>query len=492
MRKTLLCLFLLVSVGMIAQKIKTKKNIISIDNVEAAKVYKRENKATKETNYVFYDMQDKDSVSFRSYMIEAETYYSFKTSLATDTADLKFVLQSFTFNWEKALTELIVKKYKFITSNGLEKETIKDYIAKQEEKLIPAALEDIEGRSERYVKAKAMNLGITPDSEIMSQGNKIGDVIRPSSLEANKPLLFVDNARHTIASITDYNRAHGATVAPAVGKEFYANFSHISPEADAHAYILFQLAKRDYLPGQAGYAEYAAQNTIEDVKKLKEARRMNTVYGELELKKYRSIIGFFKCQFRQKENGRMVELKDLPEFSQDNYDGLQITVYPSSERLDGRDFDKIDFSEGRVIPIEECKSFVIHGVYDTDPNGVEVEEAYYPLSYSPVLTKLGLLGKITSETLVHWTRLIGPINYSGAAKFDDVLILMKMESLKEMKYKTLARDVFKKKDLLNFTKEYEAMKDKIEENADEYLKDEAGLTKFAKDFDRVIIDSKKW
>lgn len=487
MRKALLCLFLLVSVGMMTQKIKIKKNIISVDNVEAAKVFKRENKATKETNYVFYDMQDKDSVSFRSYTIEADTYYSFKTSLATDTADLKFVLQSFTFNWEKALTELIVKKYKFITNNGLEKETIKDYIAKQEEKLIPAALEDIQGTSERYVKAKAMNLGITPEGEIMSQGNKIGSVVIPSRLEAT-PLLFIDNSGHTIASITDYNRAHGATVTPADGKELHVNFSHISAEADAHAYILFQLAKRDYLPGQSKYAAYAAQNAIKDAEKLKEARRMNTVYGELELKKYSSIIGFFKCQFRQKENGRMVELKDLPEFSQDNLDSLQITVYPSSERLDGRDFDKIDFSEGRVIPIEECKSLVIHGVYDTDPNGVEVEEAYYPLSYSPVLTKQGLLGKIAFETEVHWTRLIGPINYSGAAKFDDVFILMKMESLKEMKYKTLARDVFKKKDLLNFTKEYPAMKDKIEQNADEYLKDEAGLQKFAKDLDQAIID----
>lgn len=497
---TILTLFLIMSVGVSAQKIKTKKDIILVDDKEVAQIEKREDKKTKEKTIVFYDMNRQDSVSFRQYKLAPqEIYYGITTSLVADTADMKLEVLSFTFNEEKALTELLVKQYNFITSAGFQSQTIKNYIVNQTEKIIPNALIEIAQAKEKNAQIDAMKLVVTPTWDVTRDGKGIAKIVNatikfpPQNFE---PIVFVDNSGNEFARISSWDGKK--TIVSTFNSrnleiDTRSSFSMESFRPDYLLEIVRLLAKEEYLPNQAlsfdvTKAEEAKQNMLAAASMLPEIKARTIVYGELGLKGHQPLFGFFKCQFRQTEDGNMNSFKESSVFDEDNYRGYQITYYTEPSRASNLDLNEVDFTSGRIIPISECSYFAIKAVYDKEGNQTMVNEAYSPTEFRPVYNGSGILGKIQGDRQLRFAMILTPPNYSGLTKYGDMYILSRVVNQKDKKYKSIARNYFTKKDLADFVKGYSAMEAKVEANGAEYLSGEEGLKKFAADFDTVIME----
>lgn len=492
--------------GLSAQKIKTKKNIISINDVEAARIEKRENKENKEKKFVYYDLSNGDSVVFQSYTLAPQKiYYGIKTSLTPDTADMKLEMLSFTFSEEKALTELIVKQYKFITAEGLQKETIKEYITNQTEKEIPKFFAEIARNTELDEKVDAMKLAITKDGVITQEGKKIGSINNYASLmpPQTTPIILSDNSGKEIARIIDVSKFGNETTIQTYDKKKFLfvtqrSFAMESYRTEYLSDIVHLLARKEYLPGQSNSPEAVekqnqaalAEAQTDDVKILKSK---TIVYGELAMKDNTTQIGFFKCQFRQTDEGNINEYKDFVPanptnysvIDKDNYDGKQITFYPKGDGKFARDrseLNDVDFNEGIIIPLKDCKIFSITATYDKDGKMSTTSENYAPIEFTAKYNGKSL-GFIPSK-YDRFALLLTNKNYTALYRFRNIYIL----SIEWANKKTLARDYFTQKELLDFAKDYPAMVDKIN-GENNYLDGEKGLIQFTKDFDQVIMKS---
>lgn len=494
---SLLVILMLFATNITAQKIKTKKDVIYIDDTEAARIEKRENKKSKEKSIVFYNLNNTDSIEFRRYLLAPqEFYYGIHTSLSKDTADVKLEMLSFTFNEEKALTELIVKRYKFITKEGFQNNEIKEYITNQTEKEIPKALARITADKAMEELVDGMKLAVSQTGEITQSGKKIGKIVNAQTMylpQDKDPIIFLDVDNNEIARLikVSNNLQNESTVKTYDDKEFVCkpqrSFSMESFRQEYLTSIIRELAKGEYLPGQNN--SFVVQSKIklqeEGHKKAMAESVFNSktiVYGELRLKNFAPQFGFFKCQFRQTEDGNVNEFRNTPLISERNYNGWEITYFekPLNNQEDG--LDKIDFTSGRIIPVKDCDIFIIKAIYDEKGNMTPTEEAYGRIEFSAKKYD----GKINLIPLKYdkFAQILTPRNYVTLYRSLDVYIL----SIVEGEKKTMAKDIFTKKDLLDFAKNYPAMIQKIE-GANDYLKGVEGLKQFAKDFDEIVIAS---
>ncbi len=310
------------------------------------------------------------------------------------------------------------------------------------------------------------------------------------------PIIFVDNKGNEFARIISLDN-WSATVLTYDQQNLKIptkkSFGMESFRQDYLLEIVRSLAMKEYLPGQARsfdvtVAEKAKQAQAADAEMMVEVKARTIVYGELGIKGHQPLFGFFKCQFRQTEDGKMDNFKESSAFDEDNYIGYRITYYEKPSRATNLDLAEIDFSSGRIIPISECTYFAIKAVYDKGGNQTVVDEAYVPTTFRPVYNGSGILGKIQGDNQTKFAMVLGSRNYSGLAKYNDMYILSRIVSLSEMKFKTIARNYFTKKDLVEFVKGYSDMEAKVEANEAEYLNGEEGLKKFTADFDIVIME----
>ncbi|MDR0824472.1 MAG: hypothetical protein LBN74_05215 [Prevotella sp.] len=486
-----LIIFLLFSTSITAQKIKTKKDIISIDDMEAARIEKRENKKSKEKSIVFYSLNNSDSIEFRHYTLAPqEIYYGIHTSLSQDTADIKLEMLSFTFNEEKAITELIVKQYKFIDKEGLQSNNIKEYIANQKEKEIPKALAKIAENKVLEEKVNEMKLAVSKTDEITQAGKRIGKIVnaltrfRPQDKD---PIIILDENNREIARITSVDTWNKTIVKTYDNEEFTckprADFSLDGFRYDYLTSVVRELAKGEYLPGQNNSFDVQQKIKLQKESIAKSVFKSKTiVYGELILKNYAPQFGFFKCQFRQTEEGNVNEFKNTPMINEDNYKGFEITYFDEPRNNDENGLDKIDFTSGRIIPIKDCDIFIISAVYDEQGNMTRVEEGYGPVEFSA--RKYDGQVSLIPQKYNKFSLILTPRNYVTLYRSLDVYIL----SINDGKKTAIGKDVFTKNDLLDFAKNYPKMIQKIEEE-NNYLNGEEGLKQFARDFDKAVIDS---
>jgi len=468
-KNSILAMLLLLSLGIQAQKVKIKKGLISVDNTEAALVKKRENKTTKEKSFVFYDIQQQDSVVFRAYALQAQDYYfGIHASFVSDTADMKMESVAFTFNEEKAVTELLVKKHKFITSGGLQKETVKNYITNQDERLIPQALAQVEKVKAMASIVASMDLKVTKNWNITSRDFVVGKIKDPTALAAfgrgSNPS-FLDKENNEFARITDASNVSSKTTIMTPRKSFEVEtntpYTAIESRQEYLTEIVKSIASNGYLPSNMLLAPLAIINQGE------------LVFGELKVKDHQSLFGFFSTSFLQDKNKSANQGDDY------------VIAYTSESRVDSDDdLSKIFFGGYKKINASECDMFSVTNTYDEQGKPSRAEEFYAPVTFTKKYNDPNT--KSTNPGGVKMGKLLAPRNYTAIYKYDDMYIL----SIEWGNKGTMARDYFVKEDLLEFAKDYPAMIQKIESD-NNYLNGEEGLKQFAEDMDDVIIANLK-
>jgi len=195
-------LMLLITVGGFSQKVKIKKNIISLDDVEVGTTEKYKNKDAKEEGYVYSDFKGENKITLVGYYFGTGigTYFMVKPNFAKDTAEIKMEYLYFTLSEHNALTDLLIKKYNFFDKNGMNIDNIKKYVSTEQEAQIPIIQENIRAEKRLKNEMEKMNIRVQADGTIVKTQNEvIGKFIAPN------PRFFVSKQNPIIIKDGQYN-----------------------------------------------------------------------------------------------------------------------------------------------------------------------------------------------------------------------------------------------------------------------------------------------
>lgn len=131
MKRLIIILFAaLLSCSLFSQKIKIEKKtgVMSIDNVEVVKLKTGED-IKKHLVYIFSDLSSDATLTLTGATPGKQPeYYIVSSSLSDKTSEMVFELVGFTLNPTTAITNLIVKKYQFFSTAGMNQKAISDFL----------------------------------------------------------------------------------------------------------------------------------------------------------------------------------------------------------------------------------------------------------------------------------------------------------------------------------------------------------------------------
>jgi hypothetical protein len=132
MKRTIIILFaILISGTVFGQKIKIDKKTgkMSIDNVEVSKFSSSSNSEKQEV-YSFTDLHSDDYVTLTMVKLskDGEPFLQVTSSLSDKTSEMDYEIVNFTLNMNSAISTLIVKKYNFFNTSGMNREAIINFL----------------------------------------------------------------------------------------------------------------------------------------------------------------------------------------------------------------------------------------------------------------------------------------------------------------------------------------------------------------------------
>ena len=320
-------LMLLVCTSGFSQKVKIKKSIISVDNVEVGITQKYENKETQEAGYTYSDMKGENKFTMvRYYLGQDSLFFVMRPNFTKDTAEIKMQYLYFTLNEQNALTDLLIKKYHFFDQNGMNTDVINEYVSAGYVQQIPLILQRKQGQKQAEEEQKQMvrDMNIRVINGIISTGGGelIGSIVpapNPNeSLSQNNPLIIKDEAGNSIATVTAGGNAiddFNATIVT-YDKNTFQHRPRSSYDKNNPTFfyqdIADFLASKEYLKGQRNsflvkkaeadkIRAEAAQTQAADRKAKTE------VDGILTLKNGKKIEGTFRFDYRQTQEGKLAQ-----------------------------------------------------------------------------------------------------------------------------------------------------------------------------------------
>jgi hypothetical protein len=210
--KKLLLLILLISTVHIgfAQKINIDKKtgILSIDKIDVGKV---EELKGSNAVYKFISLDGQDSLTMTELKEGNDIYFEVTASFNPKTTEMDYESVVFSLNAKSLVSNLIIKKYNFFTTEGMDKAAINNFINRsvetRKEKLAKEQAEQQARLAARQEKLKDINPVIQPDNTIINgnTGEKLGSVITAKNFakpSRNTPLGIKNEEDSTIAAVT--------------------------------------------------------------------------------------------------------------------------------------------------------------------------------------------------------------------------------------------------------------------------------------------------
>lgn len=387
-KKVLLILFsiFLGSIGLFAQKINyNKKNsLMSIDKVDVAKL-----EISKDANdhqvYTFYDLKsDATLVLTGATPGKQPEYYIVSSTLSDRKSEMLFEMVSFTLNPTNAIMNLVVKKYQFFTTSGMNQKAITDFLY-IEKRTQSDAIEKAENT------AQQMQLKVDSLAPIF-EGNKV------TSKSTGELLAIFENINNGFLIKDARNNVVGKAEKDVIGAGPIKTTSYILNTFDNKQYKLkveeVETAKisaigclitYDYL-GKGVNSYIVKKPQLDAIEKQNSQlnlafRQGKSVQGILTLDDGETIEGNFEIDFRAV----------LPDGTEYPLDDIGIMA-PYQKTAEHHYLDKNNKIKKRDYSERQMRSFQV-----TDSNNPDHEEFYCRIEYKPEqsggmgLTK-GLLG----------------------------------------------------------------------------------------------------
>lgn len=484
MRKINVVLFSLsVAIVCFAQDIKLKKNEIWIGTQKVGVTDKFNDKETKKKGYVFYDIDGNNGIRFEKQRVGSEYWYVVRPTFITDTVELKHEYLRFTFNEHAALTELLVKKYNFYGSDGMNIDTIKEYILTAEKDAIAKRIEELQKARAFQRELEKTGISIGPNKSILRGHNKElvgfltfgGELTRDGSTDSY--IVIQDEHKNTIAKVRGYKTTSECVISAYDGQEF----AYESPvlytlqnENDYNLYLARFMAYKEYFKGQPfAYATVmgakieADQKAREELKLIEKEdfeQRIN-VTGILYMKDEEIYTGKFQVKFRQTKNGSIGHIKTI-----DNTDyNAQLLVHSFIDPEKNKEKKK-------TFNVKHALRFEIDPEYTID----QQQEIYDAVKYT-VLREysneggLDLMQFIKLPAVERFAFRIIHTPVIGLNYYDGIYILKKANEEKGIGKKKYVAD-----DLKMIAKDCPEVLKKIEEGY--YLDKDSDLVQFVNDY----------
>lgn len=365
-------LMLLVCTSGFSQKVKIKKNIISIDDVEVGITEKYSNKEAQETGYTYSDLKGENKFSMVRYNLgEDKLYFVVRPDFRKDTAEIKMQYLYFTLNEQNALTDLLIKKYQFIDKNGINTNAINEYLSAERELQIPLILQRIQEEKRAAQNQKQaeeeqkrivnnMNIRVANNGEITKGfSTGIGSFVpapNPNmNISPDNRIIIKDKSGNIIAAVT----SGGAAIDDFTAKilTYDKNTFEVRESYDKNNPTQFYqkiaefLALKEYLEGQPN--SYAVKKTEFDKVQAEataareaEVKEKTEVEGILTLKDGTKVEGTFLFNYRQTKEGKVA-----PEGSIVDLDAGKIIFYLYK--------DEKGKNKGKKYGVKEVATFYI-------------------------------------------------------------------------------------------------------------------------------------
>ena len=224
-KNCLIALLLLICISGFSQKVKIKKDVISLDDTEVGRVEKYKDEKSKETNYTYSDLEGKNKFTLiRYYLGQDSLFFVVQPNFTKDTAEIKMQYLYFTLNEQSGLTDLLVKKYHFFDKNGMNLNAINEYLPAGNEQQIPLILKGLQEKKQAgqmQKQAEEKQAKVVRDMDIRISGHNIrigsrselagtfGSAPNPDrEISKDNPIAIKDEAGNIIANLiacSDFN-----------------------------------------------------------------------------------------------------------------------------------------------------------------------------------------------------------------------------------------------------------------------------------------------
>lgn len=212
-KKVMLLLCLLATINFaFAQKIKIDKktDIVSVDETAAAKISETKYNSS-EKQFVFTSLDGADSMTFKEVRDEIDNhYFEVSTSFNDKQSEINYETVNFSFNDKSIISNLIAKKYGFLTTAGINKQALNDFMEipfeSKKERLAKAKAKQAEIQAQRQALMTKYSPTIEKDSIIQNRvtGEVLGKILlMPGAkrTDANPPYYFKDSEGNVIANL---------------------------------------------------------------------------------------------------------------------------------------------------------------------------------------------------------------------------------------------------------------------------------------------------
>lgn len=302
-----------------AQKIgiDKKKGTMSIDKVDVARFQSSKN-AEKQDVYTYTDLNSDASVTL--IMIKGDdpdNYFLDVTSTLSDkTSEMGYELVNFTLSMNSAISNLIVKKYNFFNSSGMDKEAIIAFLDKEDKSRRQAvadkaaAAKAIQDKIDVFAPTLKNNTVVNKNTgELLAQFEpKNGGVIIKDHLGNAFAVIKKSVVKESREPIDFPSLKKSSTESYAVEtfmKQAYA--LDADTENGARVEAINKLILNDYFgDGKNSYIlrkdEYE-QAQEADKKRREEYEERSVVNGILTLEDGNTVEGKFKIDFREMADG---------------------------------------------------------------------------------------------------------------------------------------------------------------------------------------------
>jgi len=392
----------LISGNMFSQKVKIEKktNLMSIDNIDVARFSSSKNSDGQET-YLFTDLKSDDFVKLTMVKLgkDETNFLQVVSSLSDKTSEMDYEIVNFTLNMSSVISNLIVKKYSFFTTAGMNKGAIveflnienKNYQLAHEAKV--REQQDVQGKMSAFAPSVKNALTVVNKNSgkvIITLEDPTGKYDRYKDLSTDYENFVIKDSEGNILGAV--KKIQSSDVFPDYSIETYDKETYLLGKVTPSTIpmeVTKKLIYNDYLGDgeksptrlkQLRASARAARAADEQVQAEEYNRRVN-VNGILTLVNGTVLKGPFMVDFRETPEGMVSQSGTII-----SLDGKTLTHYYKDEK--GKD-------KAKIYKEKEIRSFQV--IKEDDP---DYDEYYCTIEYislpekSEVVTADGALSVI--------------------------------------------------------------------------------------------------
>jgi hypothetical protein len=357
--------------GVYAQKIKIDKKtgLMSLDKTDVAKFSLSKN-ADGQDVFTFTDLNSDASVTLTVVKLDPseKDFLEVTSSLSDKTSEMEYELIIFSLSDASLISNLIVKKYKFFTPEGMNKEAIANFLVQENNTHKQAYTEKLANQKLRQEKLDAFSPSHRNDSEV--ENGKTGELI--ARIQKGKDIdiacNITDPLGHAIAYV-EHDPLNNGTL--------YLLKTYLKRT--------FTLKAKDYQSAKweaideliiNGYFGNESNSYSVKEKVLKEYAKAKNVTGILSLNDGSTVEGKFEIDFRE----IMPDGTEPPFVSDGN------VLYLGSKTATYLYKDDNDKDKKKAYKEKDMKSFKV--TKEDDPN---YDEYYCKIEYAHAPEKNGIV-----------------------------------------------------------------------------------------------------